>query len=568
MRLLRLVAPFRWWIVLAALLGFATVGSSIGLMATSAYIIAKAALHPPLADLQVAIVGVRFFGLARGVFRYLERYVSHQVTFRLLARLRVWFYRAIEPLAPARLVDRHSGDLLSRILADIGSLEQFYVRVIAPPAVAGLTLALTVWLMGRFSGRLAASAGLMLLLAGLGLPWLTRRLGRGVGQALTETRARLSAALVDTVQGAADLLLSGQEAGQRQKTDRLGRELAHWQARETALSGFHTALAEMLVDWTALVILLVAIPQVNRGALDGVYLALLVLAAMSAFEAVLPLPEAWQNLEASLTAARRLFELVDAPPAVADPPEPLPPPARFDLSVRGLTFRYRPGEPPALQEVSFRLAEGAKIALVGPSGAGKSTLLHLLLRFWEVEQGQIRLGGSDLRRYRAEDVRRVMALVSQQTHLFNGTIRDNLRLARPTATEAELAAAVQKAQLDAFIQSLPDGYDTWIGEQGVRLSGGERQRVAVARALLQNAPILLLDEPTANLDPDTEQALLETIFDALADRSILMATHRLVGMDRMDEILVLRQGRIVERGRHVDLLEADGLYRFLWERRF
>jgi len=565
-RLLKLIMPFKWWVALAALLGFATVGSSIGLMATSAYVIAKAALRPSIAVLQVSIVGVRFFGITRGLFRYLERYVSHRVTFKLLARLRVWFYRAIEPLAPARLLQYRSGDLLSRIAADIESLEHFYVRVIAPPVIAGLVL-LLIWIfMSAWDYWLAVVTLAFLLAGGVGLPLATRWLSRGIGQSLIETRASLNAAQIDSLQGAADLIIAGAESRQQDLVNRLSRALTARQNREAHIAGFHSAVSGLLVNWSTLVILLIAIPLVRGGQLDGVYLAMLVLAAMAAFEAVQPLPEAWQHLESSLAAARRLFDIADAQPVVTAPPADtaLPTPTSPDLRIADLTFRYNPDEPPALKNINLNLPPGHKVAVVGASGAGKSTLVNLLLRFWEYEHGQILLDGADLRRYDPEGVRQLMGVVSQHTHLFNGTVRDNLLLARPEASMDEIIAAGEQARLHPFIESLPQGYDTWIGEQGLNLSGGERQRLAIARALLKNAPILILDEATANLDWLTEQAILQTLSTLMTNRSVLMITHRLVGLQAMDEIIMLANGHIVERGTHHQLLEVDGLYRQMW----
>ena len=565
LRLLRLAAPFARWMALAALLGFATIGSSIGLMTTSGYLIAKAALRPSIAELQIAIVGVRFFGIARGAFRYLERTVSHDVTFRLLARLRAWFYRALEPLAPARLMEYRSGDLLARIVADIGTLENFYLRVIAPPAVALLVTLLVTLLMGSFDPRLAVTLLLFLLLAGVGLSLLTQALARGPGRRMVHVRSELNSALVDGIQGVADLLAFG---GQERHLDRvvdLSRNLGGLQERMARIGGLQGALTGLLMNLATLAVLVVAIPLVSGGQLDGVYLALLVLAVISSFEAVLPLPQAFQTLENSLEAARRLFEVVDADPAVVDPASPAPLPDRYALRVEELGFSYGPDQPPALDGITFDLPQTGRLAVVGPSGAGKSTLVHLLLRFWDYDRGRVLLAGRELRQVGQEDLRRLIAVVSQHTHLFTGTVRENLLLARPEATEAEMVQAAEQAQIHGFVRSLPEGYDTWIGEQGLRLSSGQRQRLAIARALLKNAPILILDEPTANLDPLTEQALMGSTRALAAGRTTLTITHRLVGLEDADEILVLRAGRVVERGQHHDLMQMGGLYRRMWD---
>jgi len=564
-RLLRLVSPFAARMALATLLAFATIVSGVALMATSAYIIAGAALHPSIAQLQLAIVGVRFFGILRGLLRYAERYVSHQVTFDLLAHLRVWFYRSLEPLAPACLIQARSGDLLSRILADVQTLENFYLRALAPPLAAALVVVFMVAFMGSYHPQLAVVTLLALVLSGLGIPLLTLRLSQGVGRGAVRLRAELNSTLVDGIQGMADILAFGAEERHQARVHRLSQAWIALQARLARVSGLQAALTALAMTLTVVAILGVAVPLVNAGRLDGLYLAVLVLAVMASFEAVLPLPLAAANLESSSAAARRLFDIVDAQPVVHDPDRPSPEPSDYDLVVEHLSFRYAMDEPPALVDVSFELPQGQHLAIVGPSGSGKTTLVNLLLRFWEYQEGYIGLGGHDLRSYRAEDVRRMIAVVTQHTYLFGGTLRDNLRVAHPDATEADLLRALEQAQLREFSQALPEGLDTWIGEQGVRLSAGERQRLAIARALLRNAPLLILDEATANLDALTEQQVFTSLEQLMLGRTTLLITHRLVGLERMDRILVLRAGRAVEQGRHDQLLQADTLYRRMWE---
>jgi thiol reductant ABC exporter CydC subunit len=550
---------------LAALLGFATVGSGIGLMATSAYIVAKAALQPSIADLQVAIVGVRFFGIARGVFRYLERLVSHDVNFRLLARLRVWFYKSLEPLAPARLMHYRSGDILSRIVADIETLEHLYVRVVAPPIVAVLVAILMWFFMWRYDLWLAITTLISMALAGVGVPLLTRALSREPARRLVSLRSELNASLVDGVQGVAELLAFGGEERHQERVGTLSREVAALQERMARIGGLHNSLTGLLTTLAVLVALIVAIPLVTAGELDGVSLAVLALAVIASFEAVASLPLAAQYLENSLEAGRRLFEIVDAEPPVHDPPPPSPTTRGYSLQLKNLRFRYAADEPPALDGVSFTLPQGGSLAVVGPSGAGKSTLVNLLLRFWEYDEGHITLGGQELRTYRGEDLRRMIGVVSQHTYLFNATVRDNLLLARPDAGRAEIERVAREAQIHDFIESLPQGYNTWVGEQGLKLSGGQRQRLAVARALLKDAPILVLDEPTANLDSLTECDVMGAIHSLMVGRTTLIITHRLVGLEAVDEILVLRAGRVVERGPHHDLWQMGGFYRRMWD---
>lgn len=564
LRLLRLVAPFSGWMALAAALGTATVASSVGLMAASALLIAWAALQPSIADLAMAIVGVRFFGLARGVFRYLERYVSHSVNFRLLARLRVWFYQALEPLAPARLIDHRSGDLLARVVADIETLQDFYVRVIAPPVVAVLIALLMVAGLGLFHPALAAVLLGFVGLGALGQPLLMRALTRGPGLRQVTERAALHAALVDTIQGLPDLAANGQTAAALARLDTLTGELDAVQRRLAWVTGLQSTLGSLLTNTALWALLVMGVALVSDGRLNGLYLAVVTLGGAASLEAVLPLPLAAQALETALAAARRLFAVADAAPAVTDPAQVAPAPRSAALEVRGLSFTYPGAESPALRDVSFDLPPGKRLAIVGPSGSGKTTLLSVLLRFWDCPPGQVWWDGRDARAYAAEDVRRLTNVVAQPTHLFNGTLAENLRVAQPAATDAELVAAAQRAQLHEFIEALPERYGTWIGERGVRLSGGQRQRLALARALLRASPLLVLDEPTASLDPATERAVLQTLFAVGQGRSLLLVTHRLIGLDALDEILVLDQGRVVQRGRHAELIAVAGLYQRLW----
>jgi ATP-binding cassette subfamily C protein CydCD len=570
-RLLGFLRDSWGWVALSVLLGALTVGSNVGLMGTSAFLISAAALHPELGTLQVAIVGVRFFGIARGVFRYAERLTTHNVTFRLLARLRTWFYRALEPLAPARLMQYRSGDLLSRIVADVETLENFYVRVVAPPLVATVVAAGMTIFFARYDPHLAWIYLAFMLVLGLGVPLLSWTLSRRAGTELVSRRAALQARLVDGIQGLAELLVFGRGTDYSESLVADGKTYDQTQRYLASLTGFSCALITLLVNLGMLAVLALAIPLVASGQVSNVMLAVLTLSALAGFEAVLPLPLAAQTLSSSLQSARRLFEVVDAEPMVRDSLFvrrnllPASPTTNHELRITNLTFSYPGQAQPALQEITFQLTPGKRIAIVGPSGAGKSTLANLLMRFWDYSQGQVLLDGRDFHEFAQEDVRRLVSVISQRTYFFNDTIRQNLLLAYPAATESEVQNAAQRAQIHDFIIRLPKGYETIIGERGFRLSGGERQRLAIARALLRNAPIFLLDEPTANLDPLTERLILDMLFTLTRGQSLLLITHRLVGLENMDEILVLDHGCMIESGTHAELVAAGGLYRHLWD---
>jgi ATP-binding cassette subfamily C protein CydC len=551
------------------LLGSLTIGSSIALMGTSAWLISTAALHPSIAELGVSVVGVRFFGIARGVFRYLERLVSHDVTFRLLARLRVWFYEKLEPLAPARLMDFRAGDLLSRIIGDVETLENFYVRVISPPLTAIVVGLFTSIFIASFHPLLAPVYLTFFFSLGLFLPALAQIASRRPAAETITLRADLHTRLVDGIQGMADLIAYGRADERLKQIAVNGLAYGNAQRRMACVTGLHSGLSTLLTNLGLWTVLFLCIPQVTSGDLPGPMLASLTLLTFASFEAVMPLPLAAQMWNASREAAKRLFEVVDTFPAVVDHQTTITEHAtrttHYALRITDLTFTY-PGQiAPAIQNLSFKLESGKSLAIVGPSGAGKSTIANLLLRLWDYSSGEICLGTESLRMYTQDEIRARIGLVSQNTYFFNTTVRENLRFARRKVTQEEVESAARAAQVHDFITSLPKGYDTMIGEQGLRLSGGERQRLAIARALIKDAPILILDEPTANLDPLTEKQVLDTLFGAMKQKMTLLITHRLVGLENMDEILVMDHGRIVERGRHGTLMKAGGLYRRLMD---
>ena len=551
---------------LSILLSTLTIGSSVALIGTSAWLISTAALHPSIADLGVSVVGVRFFGISRGIFRYLERLVSHNVTFRLLAKLRVWFYEKLEPLAPARLMEYKSGDMLARVIGDVETLENFYVRVISPSLTAiAVAILVSIFFASYYPLIAFVLIGFFITL-GLILPLLSQIVSRKPGERLITQRADIQAQLVDGIQGLADLLAFGRRADRKNRIASTGKAYGATQKQMARISGTHAALGTLLTNLGLWLVLLLVIPQVTTGEIKGVMLGTFALMAFASFEAINPLPLAAQMWNSSREAAKRLFEVVDAEPVVKDNIRESTSDIRSSsIKLSNITFSYPNQSIPALKDISFTVPVGKSVAIVGPSGAGKSTLANLLLRFWDYESGEICLGGESLRSLNQDAVRKRCAFVSQNSYFFNTSIRENLRLARPSLSQEEMEAAARAAQIHAFIASLPKGYDTFIGEQGVRLSGGERQRLAIARMLLKDTPILIFDEPTANLDPLTEKQVLDTLFKLMRGRTSLLITHRLLGLENMDEILVMENGRIDQRGSHHALLDGGGLYRRLWD---
>lgn len=547
LRLLGLLYPFSGRVAISVFLGFLTVASSMGLMSTAAYLISSAALRPSISELQVVIVGVRFFGLSRGVFRYLERLALHDVTFRLLGSLRGWFYRAVEPLVPARTQHLHSGDLLQRAIGDIASLEDFYVRGIAPPFVAILTGLAACLMIANFSTTMALYLAILLFFAGVAFPLLILALNSLTGRELTQRQTKLNNALVDSIQGMPDLIATGQSSRQLNFVLETASLLGQTQSRVAFLSGFQSSVSRLAADLGMLGILWLGIKQINIGQLDGVALGALGLLAFSCFEAFLPLPQAAQHLSTCLAAADRLYEIADSKPEVAEPVDPVPLASDINLKITDLSFSYPDQTSIAGKEVfnsvSLLLTPGQKVALVGASGAGKSTLINIILHFWKCPVGTIFINERDFNSYSGDELRKKIAFLPQNPFLFSGTILDNIRLAYPQAPPPDIEKAIHMVYLNSWIESLPDGYHTWIGEGGVKVSGGQRQRIALARTLLRPSMLYILDEPTAYIDPETENIVLNNILRI--DSSVLIVTHHVLETLHFDNILLLENGRII-----------------------
>ncbi|QQE78665.1 thiol reductant ABC exporter subunit CydC [Alicyclobacillus sp. SO9] len=564
-RLLKFQRPYPGQTLLSVLLGFATIGASVGLMATSGYLISKAALHPiTILLIWVPIVGVRFFGLSRAAFRYGERYLSHDLTFRILKQMRVWLYAKIEPLVPWLWQSRQSGDVMAAVVGDIDTLQNLYLRGLAPLAVALLIMILTAAILWSFNFWSAVTFVLLYLLAGIGVPWLSHQFSAKAGAELVRSKSRLHTRLTDTMAGMADIISFGQVKKWLHHYEEEQSAFNRQQVRLTNIEGLSSALLLGLNHLAMWGVLWIGAAAVSLGQVKGVVLAAMMLAALSAFEALMPIPTAFQQIGECVEAGRRIFALADERSPLLDG-ESLHHPASADVSLNHVHFRYPNQAENVLTDITFTLPEGKHIAVVGASGAGKSTLINLIMRLWQPSAGSIQLGGVDVEGLTAEEVRANFALVEQSAHLFHDTVAGNLRLGKIDATDAQMEAAAEQAQIDGLLRTLPQGYQTVVGEFGTRFSGGEKQRLALARALLKEAPVLLLDEPTNGLDALTERQFLSVLKGVAKDKSLLLITHRLTGLEAFDEILVFDAGRIVERGTHEELIGKRGVYRAMWE---
>ncbi|HEX3344876.1 MAG TPA: thiol reductant ABC exporter subunit CydC [Polyangiaceae bacterium] len=538
--LLAIAGAPRRQVAVSVLLGALTVLAGVGLMATAGYLISRAAERPTIFSLTIAIVGVRFFGISRPVVRYLDRLWGHDLALRVLTRVRSRTYQRIEPLAPAELEGYRDGDLLSRSVADVDALQNLHLRVVGPPLVALLAGAVSVGVAAAFLPAAGVVLAVGLIAGGVAVPVVSGWLGRTAGERQAPARGMLSAEFVETLGAVPELVAFGAERAALARVGAADSSLVAVARRSASAAGVGDGLRLLVSGATVVGVLAVAANASGAGHLDRVLIAMLALLALASFEAVAPLSAAARELSSTLAAGKRVLELTDREAAVRDPATPTAGPAwPFAIALEGVGARYPGGSHPVLADVSLRLEPGERVALVGPSGAGKTTIVNLLLRFLDPESGRVTLAGRDLRDYRQDDVRRVISVAGQESYLFATTIRDNVRLARPDAGDAELEQALRRARIWDWVEGLPDGVQTRVGERGRELSGGQRQRILLARALLADAPVLVLDEPTAHLDPATAEELVRDVFAATDGRTVLLITHRSEGLELVDRVVTL-----------------------------
>ncbi|PAZ09428.1 ABC transporter [Streptomyces sp. SA15] len=566
-RVRAMAGPRHGRLALALLLGSLALGSAVGLMATSGWLISRASQQPPVLYLMVAVTATRAFGIGRAVFRYAERLVSHDAVLRMLADTRVAVYRRLERLAPAGLRRTRRGDLLSRLVADVDALQDYWLRWLLPAgaavAVSAASVGFTAWLLPEAGAVLAAG----LLAAGAGVPLLTGAVARRAERRLAPARGALATRVTDLLTGTAELTVAGALPGRTAEARRADGTLTRIASRAATATALGDGLTALLSGLTVAATALVGAQAVVEGRLSGVAMAVVVLTPLAAFEAVLGLPLAVQYRQRVRKSAERVYEVLDAPEPVREPERPRQAPASpFPVVVKALAARHAGQDRDALAGVDLTLEEGRRIAVVGLSGSGKTTLAQVLLRFLDAEAGSYTLGGVAAHALDGDDVRKLVGLCAQDAHLFDSSVRENLLLAKKDATEDELRAALVRARLLDWADGLPDGLDTLVGEHGERLSGGQRQRLALARALLADFPVLVLDEPAEHLDLPTADALTADLLAATEGRTTLLITHRLVGLEAVDEVVVLDEGRVAQRGPYTELAAVDGPLRGMVER--
>lgn len=558
----RAMGTQRWRLAAAALFGVIAAASTVALLGTSGWLISYAAELPPVLSLSVAAVMVRSFALSRSVFRYLERLVGHDAAFRGLTDLRVRIYERLEQLSPVGLLRFGRGDLLARLVADVDAALDLPLRVVLPWVQAALVSAATVAFLAWLVPGAGLALGIVLVIGLVIVPWIVARIAARTERRLAPTRGALSASVVDSLDGAADLLAFGAVDAALADIDRRDAELTAVAKRESAGLGLGVGLSTALQGLAVVACLVAAIPAVVDGRIGPAWLAVAALLPLAAYDIVATLPTSALAYQRVRGSAERLNEVLDAPDPVHDPREAAPVPRPpLPLRCRGLHAAWT--DEPVLRGVDLELGSGERVAIVGPSGAGKSTLAMVLLRFLDYS-GSVELSGTQLRALDGDAVREEVGLLTQDAHIFDTTVRENLHLGAPRATDDELRAVLARVGLAGWLTHLPRGLDTDLGPHGAAISGGERQRLALARLLLAERRLLVLDEPTEHLDPQAADALTDDLLAVTAGRSTLLITHRLRGLDRVDRVVVLIAGQVRAVGTHDELLAQGGWYAERW----
>ncbi len=547
---LKLFKPYTMWLVSGIILSLITSMAAITLLSLSGWFITASAMAGLLSidgnvlafNFMLPAAQIRALAIMRTLGRYAERLVTHEATFRVLAQIRSWFFQQLIPLVPGRLELMRSGDLLSRMTADIDALDALYLRLVAPVFVAILGVTAVTIVLATYAPIISIANGLILLVAAVYVPWLFNRLGNEGAERITVLMANYKIRQVDTLQGFADLLAN--QAYERYSVflQQFSDRMIHTQRQNNCLTGISSAITFLLSQISFTVVLILAGLLYTENQLTGSEVALVVFCVLASFELVTPLPQALQMLAKTQKSAQRIRQVAKLKPTITEPQQILLLPQSYDLQLSDVCFRYSDQQDWVLKNINVQIPLGTKLAIVGASGSGKTTLLHLIMHYFDPEIGQVALAGYSLSQYGSEPLMTCFGVLSQRSQLFATTIKENLLIAKPDATAKELDAAIKAAGLEKFISYLPEGLNTWVGESGVKVSGGEARRIALARLYLKDAPILILDEPTEGLDSETERDVFQALSVFATKKTIIMVTHRAAGLSLVDKVYRMEQG--------------------------
>ncbi|APY71716.1 cysteine/glutathione ABC transporter ATP-binding protein/permease CydC [Salmonella enterica subsp. enterica] len=559
---LTLYKRHKWMLTLGIALAILTLLASIGLLTLSGWFLSASAIAGFAGiysfNYMLPAAGVRGAAITRTAGRYFERLVSHDATFRVLQHLRIYTFSKLLPLSPAGLARYQQGELLNRIVADVDTLDHLYLRVISPLVGAFVVIMIVTLGLSVLDVTLAITLGGIMLLTLFIMPPVFYRAGKNTGQNLTHLRGQYRQQLTSWLQGQAELTIFGASKRYRAQMEATELQWHEAQRRQSELTALSQALMLLIGALAVMLMLWMASGGVGGNTQPGALIALFVFCALAAFEALAPVTGAFQHLGQVIASALRITELTEQKPEVTFPQAETPAPEKVTLTLRDVSFRY-PDQPiNALNALSLQANPGEHVAILGRTGCGKSTLLQLLTRAWDPKQGEILLNDLPLSSLSESALRRTISVVPQRVHLFSATLRDNLLLAAPNASDEALSDMLRRVGLENLLED--SGLNSWLGEGGRLLSGGELHRLAIARALLHDAPLMLLDEPTEGLDATTESEMLELLADVMREKTVLMVTHRLRGLARFDQIIVMDDGRIIERGTHAELLAGQGRY--------
>lgn len=551
---------------LGVILAIVTLLASIGLLTLSGWFLAASAVAGVAGlysfNYMLPAAGVRGAAIFRTAGRYAERLVSHDATFRVLAHLRVFTFTKILPLSPGGIAHFRQADLLNRLVADVDTLDHLYLRVISPLVSALVVIILVTFGLSFLDVKLALTLGAIMLVLMLLLPVIFYRAGKPAGRELTALRSNYRMQLTSWLQGQSELVVFGAQSRFRQQLNDIEQRWMLRQQQQAKLTGLSQAMVIAAAGLTVTLMLWLAAGGINQFPQPGALIALFVFTPLAAFEALGPVAAAFQHLGQVIASAQRVSQIIDQPAEVTFPSQGPLAGERVSLSLKNVNFTY-PGQPlPVLKNINLDVRAGEHIALLGQTGCGKSTLLQLLTRAWDISNGALEINGHPVADYDEATLRNMITVVSQRAHVFNTTLRENLRMASPQSTDEQIADALKQVDLHVLLEN--EGLNAWLGEGGRQLSGGEQRRIGLARALLHDAPLWLLDEPTEGLDAETEQHILALLHKHCQNKTLLLVTHRLHGLEALDRICVMEEGQIVEQGDHQTLAAAQSRYaRFL-----